>query len=106
MKYRVNKEKCISCGVCLRNCPGATKLGESDKAEIVDQEKLEECGGESVCPIGAIEKIDKEGKTETEIKPEFTPRQGKGFGMGKGRGLGLGPRNGKGKGRGGGGRRK
>lgn len=56
MKYKVNKEKCIGCGVCLANCPGATKINEDGKAEVIDQKKLEECGGESVCPLEAIEK--------------------------------------------------
>ena len=54
--FRINKEKCIGCGVCLANCPGATELGEDGKAKIIDQEKLEKCGGEEVCPYGAIEK--------------------------------------------------
>ncbi len=58
--YKVNKEKCIGCGVCLSNCPGATKLQDDGKAEIIDQEKLEKCGGESVCPMGAIEKVSEE----------------------------------------------
>jgi len=54
--YKVNKEKCIGCGVCLTNCPGATKIDEDGKAEVIDQKKLKECGGESVCPLEAIEK--------------------------------------------------
>ncbi len=55
-KYKVNKEKCIGCQVCLQTCPGATKMGADNKAEVIDSEKLEKCGGESVCPTGAIEK--------------------------------------------------
>ena len=55
--FRVNKEKCVGCQACLQNCPGATKIGEDGKAEIIDQEKLEKCGGESVCPMGAIEEV-------------------------------------------------
>jgi len=55
--FRVNKEKCIGCGACFRICPGATKMGFDGKAEIINQEKLKECGGESVCSVGAIEKI-------------------------------------------------
>lgn len=56
MSYKVNKGKCVGCGVCVANCPEATKIDENGKAEIVNQEKLKECGGESVCPLGAIEK--------------------------------------------------
>jgi len=55
--FRVNKEKCIGCGVCLVNCPGATELGEDGKAKIIDEKKLQECDGEAVCPLGAIEEI-------------------------------------------------
>jgi len=56
-KYKVNKQKCVGCGACLANCPGATQLKEDGKAEIIDEEKLEQCGGENICPMGAIERI-------------------------------------------------
>jgi ferredoxin len=55
-KYRINKEKCVGCGVCVATCDGATELGEDGKAKILNQEKLEKCGGETVCPYEAIEK--------------------------------------------------
>jgi len=57
--FKVDKNKCIGCGSCVQACPGGTKMGDDDKAEIISQEKLEKCGGESVCPFGAIKKIDK-----------------------------------------------
>ena len=60
MIFKVNKEKCIGCGICVANCPKAIEMGQDDKAKIVDQKKMEECGGENVCPIGAIE--EKESK--------------------------------------------
>jgi ferredoxin len=60
MTFKVNKEKCIGCQVCIVNCPGATRIGEDGKAEVIDQEKLEKCGGEEVCPVGAIEKKESE----------------------------------------------
>ena len=56
-KYKINKEKCLGCGVCMANCPGGTELGEDGKAKIIDSEKLEKCGGEEICPYGAIEKV-------------------------------------------------
>ena len=55
-KYKINKEKCLGCGVCMANCPGGTELGEDGKAKIIDSEKVEQCGGEEICPYGAIEK--------------------------------------------------
>jgi len=57
MKYRINKQKCLGisrCGICFRNCPGATREGNDGKSEIIDQEKLDLCGGVSLCPMGAI----------------------------------------------------
>lgn len=54
-KYKVNKEKCIGCGTCLAVCPGATEIEDDGKAKVIDNERLEECGGEDVCPYGAIE---------------------------------------------------
>ncbi|MBM3257688.1 MAG: ferredoxin [Candidatus Nealsonbacteria bacterium] len=54
--YIINKEKCIGCGLCVTQCQGGTELKDEGKAEVIDSQKLEECGGESVCPYGAIEK--------------------------------------------------
>ena len=87
--FRVNKEKCIGCRACIANCPGATKIGKDGKAEIVDQEKLEECGGESICPLGVIEKISEEEKSE--LSPGLAPSESQppnGRGLGRGRGPG------------------
>ena len=58
--FKVNKNKCLGCGTCVQSCPGATKIGDDDKAEVIDQEKLKECGGKSVCPFGAIEEVSDE----------------------------------------------
>jgi len=117
--FRVNKQKCTGCQVCIANCPGATKIGANGKAEIIDQEKLEQCGGESVCPIGAIEKVNRKEGPKTEISsrptsqpPSYLPSPfggrgvGRGVGASGGRGFGRGPRDGRGGGRGGGGRRR
>ena len=59
MSYKILKEKCIGCGVCVVTCEGAIELGEDGKAKVIDSEKLEQCGGEGVCPYGAIEKEKK-----------------------------------------------
>jgi len=100
-------------------------MGGDGKAEVIDQEKLEKCGGENVCPVGAIEKISegKEPEQKTFPTPPYGPssdssygppppggrglgrEKGRGMGAGMGRGLGRGPRDGRGGGRGGGGRR-
>ena len=53
--FKIDKEKCLGCGLCTADCPGSTELGEDGKAKVIDQKKLEECGGGKVCPYGAIE---------------------------------------------------
>lgn len=57
-KFRVNKEKCISCGVCISVCPEGADWDEDGKSHIVDSEEMEKCGGETVCPYGAIEEVE------------------------------------------------
>ncbi len=59
VKYRVNKKKCLGCGICVNSCPGGTRIGADGKSEVIDSEKLDKCGGEKVCPMGAIEKVSK-----------------------------------------------
>ncbi len=56
-KFKVNKEKCLGCGVCVATCPGGSELEEDGKAKVIDSEKLEQCGGKSLCPYEAIEEI-------------------------------------------------
>ncbi|MEA3344550.1 MAG: ferredoxin [Patescibacteria group bacterium] len=56
--YKVNKSKCLSCGACVSNCPEGMKMDSDNKAEVIDQKKLEECGGDSICPMGAIEVVE------------------------------------------------
>jgi len=60
-KYKVNKEKCLGCFVCNVNCPGGMGEDTDGKAKVLDPDKVERCGGESVCPHGVIEK-EEEGK--------------------------------------------
>ncbi|MGM0441964.1 MAG: DUF362 domain-containing protein [Elusimicrobiota bacterium] len=53
LKAEVNKEECISCGVCLSSCPNEA-ISMNDKAEI-DKNKCNGCGEcVSVCPVDAI----------------------------------------------------
>ena len=55
-KFKINKEKCVGCGTCVALCPEGAELKEDGKAEITDSDKLQECGGETICPYEAIEK--------------------------------------------------
>jgi len=107
MKYKVDKQRCKGCEVCVKHCPGATMMGQDGKCTIVDEQKLEQCGGEKVCPYGAILNLEKETETIPPLQQQsFDRGMGRGMGKGRGRGLGIGPRDGRGKGRGGGGRRR
>jgi len=119
MEYKINKQRCTGCQLCVRKCPGSTRIGADGKAEIISQEKLEQCGGEGICQFGAIEATGKKQEREkfkTEEKTDVSREsgigkgqgfgQGRGFGRGRGRGLGIGPRDGRGRGMGGGGRRR
>ena len=55
---KIDKNKCIGCGICLAECPGGTELKDDGKAQVIDSEKLAKCGGESVGPYGAIEEVE------------------------------------------------
>jgi ferredoxin len=55
-KYKVNKKDCIGCGFCVVECPKGIEIRENGKAEIIDSQKIEKCGGEKICPYGAIKK--------------------------------------------------
>ena len=58
MKYRVDKDQCISCGFCVDACPEVFKFGADEKAEAYaesNDEKAEfACDN---CPVNAIEKM-------------------------------------------------
>ncbi len=55
-KFKISEEKCIRCGACASTCPEGVEWGEEDKPKIINDKQLEKCGGENVCPYGAIEK--------------------------------------------------
>ncbi|NPV92567.1 MAG: 4Fe-4S binding protein [Firmicutes bacterium] len=52
MVYKISDE-CISCGVCVEECPAEAISEGADKYEI-DPEKCTSCGNCSeICPVGA-----------------------------------------------------
>ncbi len=52
---KVNKEKCIGCGLCVSICGEVFELGSDGKACVKAQKKLP-CVKEAAdsCPVGAI----------------------------------------------------
>jgi Fe-S-cluster-containing hydrogenase component 2 len=113
--FKVEKNKCTGCGVCLNICPVKAISMIDGKAQI-DEEKCTDCGVcASVCPAGVIysdsnpdariQQNFPSGQGRTLPGSGITGNMGRGLGRGKGRGLGRGPRDGRGGGRGGGGRR-
>ena len=57
MKIVVDKDKCIGCGTCVAIAPKTFKLGEDDKAEVIeplgDEEEIVRQAADS-CPVEAI----------------------------------------------------
>lgn len=59
MKALVDKDLCISCGLCVQTCPDVFSWDDDDKAEAIDDEipeELEEAAQEAAdgCPTDAI----------------------------------------------------
>lgn len=57
MNPKVDKDLCISCGLCTEICPDVFELGPDDKATVKDDADLDaECIEEAAdsCPTEAI----------------------------------------------------
>ncbi len=52
---KVNKEKCIGCGLCASLCGEVFRMGKDGKAEVKTQKKIP-CVKEAMesCPVQAI----------------------------------------------------
>ncbi|NLU40937.1 MAG: ferredoxin [Firmicutes bacterium] len=59
MKAFVDKDLCISCGLCVQTCPDVFSWDDDDKAEAIDDEVPEELEADvqeaaDGCPTDAI----------------------------------------------------
>ncbi len=62
MKVRVDAEECISCGLCIDECPEVFEWDEDGKARAINEEVPageEDCAREQIeaCPTEAIVEI-------------------------------------------------
>ena len=49
----INKEKCIGCGACVKDCPGKALELKDKKAEYI--RKCIQCGHcVAICPVNAV----------------------------------------------------
>lgn len=60
MKAKVNSDDCISCGLCVSECPEIFKFNEDEKAEAKDIEISQDIlskveNSRDNCPVAVIE---------------------------------------------------
>lgn len=59
MDVKVNQDLCISCGLCVSNCPEIFSWNDDEKAEAAEEveSEMEDCVQEAAdgCPTDAIE---------------------------------------------------
>lgn len=54
MAYKINKEKCVSCGACKDACPVDAISQDTDGKMVIDPAKCISCGScRAVCPTEA-----------------------------------------------------
>ncbi len=60
IRYQINPEKCVACGLCRKACPTEAIWGEKKTPHVIDQSKCIKCGVcLETCPpkFSAVEKV-------------------------------------------------
>ncbi|MEI6242280.1 MAG: NADH-quinone oxidoreductase subunit NuoF [Chlamydiota bacterium] len=56
--YEIDKDKCVGCGACAKNCPVLCISGERKSVHVINQDLCIKCGRcREVCRFGAVKKI-------------------------------------------------
>ena len=60
MKALLDRENCISCGLCIETCPEVFRMGDDGVAEVIEEEVPAELVDKAVeaeegCPVSVIE---------------------------------------------------
>jgi len=76
MEVTIDKEACIGCGLCVKECPKGYELDDEMKAAVLDISAPCLKIGEEACPVGAIVvtgevEMAAEAMEEPEEKPAF-----------------------------------
>lgn len=64
MELKVNKDKCIGCGMCVSTLSEVFDFDEDGQAKVIEtpvkeenEEKAAELASDNGCPTGAIEEV-------------------------------------------------
>lgn len=74
--YLIDKDKCIGCSLCARNCPVECISGSREEKYTIDQIECVKCGNcIEVCPVNAISKISGIREEVLALRKEETEEQ-------------------------------
>lgn len=70
--FEIDKEKCIHCGLCVKDCSPKALQFNDEKIPVIDEKKCFKCQHcLAVCPVGAISVCGKHPENSDRI---YSPR--------------------------------